>query len=262
LTKLEYLEISFQFPNPRPKRIGRCLSPQTRTVLPVLTYLEFRGVSEYLEVLGARIDAPLLLQVRISFFNQLVFDIPQISRLIGHLELPRPSRLSLSFDPTRVTFMSSHWPQKRTDDADSLTWQILCKELDWQVSSLARIIGKISYFCSSVESLRIIYDVSLPGIRPDHLDPTLWLELFRSFTSVQSLEISKKLEPFIAAALQGLTGESAVRVLPALHSLSFVGYTSGSAAQQGIESFVAARQQSDHPVAVHRLNRWEEGNIW
>jgi hypothetical protein len=48
------------------------------------------------------------------------------------------------------------------------------------------------------------------------MDPTLWLELFRPFTSAQSLEISEELEPFIAAALQELAGESVAEVFPAL----------------------------------------------
>jgi hypothetical protein len=43
------------------------------------------------------------------------------------------------------------------------------------------------------------------GIRPDDMDPALWLELPHPFIAVQSLNIPAMLEPFIAAALQGLT---------------------------------------------------------
>jgi hypothetical protein len=60
------------------------------------------------------------------------------------------------------------------------------------------------------------------------------------------------LEPFIAAALQVLTEESAAEVFPSLHSLSIVGKTSDETVQQGTQSFIAARQHSSHPVAISR----------
>jgi hypothetical protein len=91
------------------------------------------------------------------------------------------------------------------------------------------------------------------SILPDDMDPVRWLELFHSFTSVRSLAIPAKLEPFIAAALQVLTGESATEAFPVLNSLSINGPTTDRVAQQGIESFVTARQHSHHPVAVYRL---------
>jgi hypothetical protein len=84
------------------------------------------------------------------------------------------------------------------------------------------------------------------------MDPTLWLQLFHSFPSVQSLTIRVALEPFIAAALEGLTGESAAEVLPSLHSLFIVGKTSDKTVDKGIQSFVAARQHSSHPVVISR----------
>jgi hypothetical protein len=73
---------------------------------------------------------------------------------------------------------------------------------------------------------------------------------------VKRLEISNELESFIAAAIQGLTKESAAGVFPTLNNLSIVGDTSDRAAQQGIEEFVNARQHSDYPVAFHRLDHW------
>jgi hypothetical protein len=82
------------------------------------------------------------------------------------------------------------------------------------------------------------------------MNSTLWLELFHSFTSVQSLEISANLELFVAAVLQGLTGESATEVLSSLHCLSIVGDMLDKAVQQGIELFITAHQHSSHPVAV------------
>jgi hypothetical protein len=86
-------------PTPHPRRRDKPHPPSTRIVLPVLVELTFQGVSEWLEVLVARIDAPLLNNINTRFFNQLIFDSPQVARLIGRIELSRPSTLSLSFDP-------------------------------------------------------------------------------------------------------------------------------------------------------------------
>jgi hypothetical protein len=210
-----------------------------------------------LEVLAARIDAPLLIQLDISFFNQLVFDTPQFIRLLGQLEWFRPSDLSLYFCSTghaRVTFS---WKQGwNDDDSGPFDWIILCESLDWQLFSIAQICSQILPLRSSVERLDVEWEKgdSL-GPRLEDMNSTLWLDLFHSFTSVQSLEISANLEPFVAAVLQGLPGESATEVLPSLHRLSIVGDMSDKAAQQGIEPFVTARQHSNHPVAVHRSDR-------
>jgi hypothetical protein len=96
----------------------------------------------------------------------------------------------------------------------------------------------------------IIESSRLPN--PDDMDPTLWFQLFHSFPSVQSLAIDATLEPYIAAALQGLTGESAAEVFPSLHSFSVIADKSDEATQQGIQSFIATRQHSGHPVFFSR----------
>jgi hypothetical protein len=44
------------------------------------------------------------------------------------------------------------------------------------------------------------------------MDPLTWIGLFQPFTSVKMLELSIELAAFIAAVLQGLTGESATEV--------------------------------------------------
>ncbi|KAI0249430.1 hypothetical protein BJV78DRAFT_695135 [Lactifluus subvellereus] len=85
LTKLECLSIDFQSPTYPHRRTGHLL-PLTLATLPALTYFQFQGISEYLEDLVARLNAPLLNWVYITFFNQLVFDIPQLTWFIGRTE--------------------------------------------------------------------------------------------------------------------------------------------------------------------------------
>jgi hypothetical protein len=82
LTKLESLCIKFKPPRRRPGQKSRRSPPPTRILLPVLTELEFVGVSEYFEDIAAGIDAPLLGKLTI-IFHQPIFDTLQLTLLIG-----------------------------------------------------------------------------------------------------------------------------------------------------------------------------------
>ncbi|KAH9959492.1 hypothetical protein BGW80DRAFT_1256461 [Lactifluus volemus] len=254
LPKLELLLINFKSPTPHPQRRDRPVPPSTRFVLPTLTELRFQGVSEYFEVLAAQFDAPRLDHFKMKFHHQpeLVFDIPQTIRFFGHIIWFRPSSLALKFDlfcNAFILFPSNTMPHS----AGPRLWNIMCERLDWQVSSVAQICSQILHLRSSVESLNIGLG-PLSGLSEwvlqDDIDSTLWSQLFHSFTSVHSLDIHAPLERFIGAALQGLTEESAAEVFPSLHSLSIVGKSSDETVHQGIQSFIAARQHSSHPVAI------------
>jgi hypothetical protein len=259
LTKLETLTIRFQSPTPHPKRRNRPLPPQTRSVLPALTRFDFRGVSEYLEVLAGRIDAPRLEFFEISFFSQLVIDIPQTIRFLSHLEWVRKSRPSLEFNPTGHVdiFFYPDWSHVNPISR----WGIKCQGLDWQVFSAAQICSQIVHLSSGVEELRVNLNLRYkwkkedpPRIRPDDIDPTLWLDLFQSFPSVRRLTISAEMEPFFAAALQRpiASGNSAPDVLPSLVDLNIDGLIQDKATNEGIESFITARKHSGYPVTVDR----------
>jgi hypothetical protein len=76
LTRLEGLDIDFKSPRGRPDQKSQRPAPQTRILLPVLTEWHFKGVSEYLEVLVARIDAPLLNYFVTTFFHELLVYTP------------------------------------------------------------------------------------------------------------------------------------------------------------------------------------------
>jgi hypothetical protein len=87
LTRLESLVLGFKSPRSRPDRSSRLLPRRTRTILPALTYLRFKGVTEYLEDLVTQIDAPLLKDVTIRFFNQLIFHILQLPKFLCRTEI-------------------------------------------------------------------------------------------------------------------------------------------------------------------------------
>jgi hypothetical protein len=73
LTRLKWLTIDFE--NSQSNRdLNQRPLPQTRALLPVLVKLRFSGVSEYLEDLVARVDAPLLNKLTIELFPHQMFD--------------------------------------------------------------------------------------------------------------------------------------------------------------------------------------------
>ncbi|KAI0250895.1 hypothetical protein BJV78DRAFT_1154837 [Lactifluus subvellereus] len=72
------------------------------------------------------------------------------------------------------------------------------------------------------------------------------------------LGISRELRSLIVPALQELTGERAMEVLPALDRLYLEEYQPFGSDRQAIEPFIAARQYSDHPVTVRRWERSAE----
>ncbi|KAH9972903.1 hypothetical protein BJV74DRAFT_198650 [Russula compacta] len=240
LPSLDTVHIGFRSPLSRPDRIT--LSPPTRAVLPALTHFYFKGTSEYLEDFVARIDTPHLLYLDIDLFMDLMFHIPQLYKFIA----PRAEGIRLH-NSAILTFYA-------TSIRISLGYvglQISCREPDWQVSSMAQVCNQLSPLTSHVESLEIYEDTLGQARQGNGIDPTQWFELFDSFPAVQDLHILGELRPLVARALQELTGETATEVLPTLRRLFFKGTWPPGPIREDIQTFISARQHSNHPVEVH-----------
>src|SRR5258708_1287704 len=120
-TSLEALLLEFESPLSRPKRESRRPPPLTRSILPALTVFRFKGSSEYLEDLVARIDTPLLDRLHIVFFHQLIFNTPQLTQFISRTpNLETQGEARVFFSPRRVRTMFP--PIFPTD----LKWEISC----------------------------------------------------------------------------------------------------------------------------------------
>ncbi|KAI9510669.1 hypothetical protein F5148DRAFT_541992 [Russula earlei] len=74
MTCLESLALGFQSPRSCPAPASRRPPPPTRTVLPALNLIWFQGVSDYFEDIVSCIDAPLLHNLRVIFFMNLIFN--------------------------------------------------------------------------------------------------------------------------------------------------------------------------------------------
>jgi hypothetical protein len=162
-----------------------------------------------------------------------------------------------------LTFFTDHVDinlplPKETDSSNELNLGVYCRAVDWQVLSMAQICNQLSLLLSIVEQLDVQVDPDRESTWQVDMEDTQWLELFRPFTAVRTLRITLELQPLILLALQELTGERATEVLPALDRLYLEEYQPSGSEQQAIKPFLAARQYSDHPVAVHLWDRSDE----
>jgi len=138
LTSLEFLGLRFRSPRPRPALRNRRLPPPplTRSILLSLTQIQFKGANEYLEDILARIDAPRLSGLHITFFNQIIFDTPQLFQFISRrptLRAPEEGRITFLPESIFVEFLS------QTSDYGLLWVAIPCTASEWQLSSLEQI---------------------------------------------------------------------------------------------------------------------------
>jgi hypothetical protein len=248
LTKLERLTIHFQSPQ---FRFDLSLPPQKRILLPVLTELHLRGVGIYLGDFVTRIDAPLLNKLHISFFPHLVSDIPQLTDFISrtpNVKAHDEARLVFTDLDVSITLPETF---EGAVDLGSRYGQSY-----WRLLSLAQI-GSLSFlqtFISPVERLYVVENIFLGFQWQNDTESSRWLEIFRPFTNVKSLYISRQFAPHIVSALQELVGERVTEALPALQALFIQELPPSGPVQEGIGKFVAARQLSGHSIVV---SRWE-----
>jgi F-box-like len=239
LTRLDFLGIGFESPASSPNRRHRSPPPLARIDLPALTRLFFHGTSEYFEDLIAQIDTPVISLIHTEFFNQLVFDFPQFLQFVGRTNLQgsfERARLSFKKDFAEITLDPGFYVRT------------FCGAFDWQVSGLAQICSQFSSFCSHLEHLDVKWDGQNRWDTND-MDHTQWLELFHPFTSLQRLVMPTGLEELIAPALQELTGEGAIEVLPALPNRS-PEWSWKRSASKAPEPTITVRQLSNHHASI------------
>jgi hypothetical protein len=258
MTRLECLKLRFQSSRSCRGRESQHPPLPTRVVLPVLTCMEFRGVSEYLEVLVARIHAPLLNYFEITFFSQAAFHTSHLSQFISRIPKFRAlkeARVVFSGGNMSVRVPSPTQPLGHT----VLTVGISHRDPNWWPSSLARLYTSAFPLFLTVEHLYM----RLPPAHWQITEDSEWLELLRPFTAVKNLYLSKKVGLHVAPALQELAfDERLTEVLPALQNIFLADLEPTGSVQQAINYFAYTRWLSGQPVAVFRWEvekhmRWE-----
>ena len=243
LTRLGTLWLEFESPQSRPDPEHQHLPPPTRSVLPNLGYFQFKGDSEYLEVVVAHIDAPQLDELNITLFNDIIFDTPQLTQFISltlTVKALEEAHIFFGHKAATVNLLSS---------GKRLMVEIPCSKLDWQVSSMEQV-------CTSCLPPLPNLDLHIDG-NPHYrqhwqgnVDNVLWLRLLHPFTSVKSLYLSEEIARRIVPALQELVGVSATEVLPTLENIFLEEGQQSGPVQEGIQEVVTVRQTNNHPIAV------------
>jgi hypothetical protein len=248
LPSLEVLSLEFQSPQSRPDWESRFLPLPKRSILTALELLFFTGVTEYLEELVTRIDTPQLDTLDITFFNQIDFDCPRLARFINCTPTLR------ALDEAHVQFIdgtASATFRYRTSESGygDLQINVLCGEPDWQLSSMEQVCNSSLHPLSTVEDLYIEHQYSDLVWKNDAVENILWLQFLLPFTAVKNLYIAKEFAPGIAAALQELAG-GITEALSSLQNIFVEGLEPSGPFRKNIEQFVAARQLSDHLIAI------------
>ena len=247
LTRLQILTIEFESPLSHPDWKSHYLLPLTRTLLPVFTYLRFKGASEYLEHVVARIDAPLLHNVNVTFFHQQIFDTSQFTRFLNRT--PKIMALDkvhvlLGLNGFSVTLPPSFEGGLHVYLENSLGLS------DRHLSSLAQIcISSLPQVLIRAVEYLYITDNSFSR---DNIESNRWLEVLHTFTAVKSLYIFR--QSCITPALQELVKGRVTEVLPALQTLFLQEPVESGSAQETIRQFVAARQLAGLPISI---SRWD-----
>jgi hypothetical protein len=225
----------------------------TRHPLSLVTFT-YRGSSEYLEHLLAQIDTPQLRGINIAYFNQLDFQVPQLSQFIRRTEYLELAQSRHSQGRIRIgsPYIGLYF-EEEGHRRSGLTFYISCKWPDWQILHLTQLLNQFPAMVSNVDHLSIDEDdLQLEQSWKDSMDDTDWLELLRPFTAMKMLHGSNHLAGHIALALEGVSGEMITEVMPALTSLSLEDQPLRS-----VEKFLVARQNSGHPVTFVEPGRCE-----
>jgi hypothetical protein len=195
----------------------------------------------------ARIDTPRLTGLHITFFNQIIFDTPQLFQFISRrstLRAPKKGHIVFNSMAIVAKFLSQAFCH------DVLSVQVPCTASEWQLSSLEQVCTSSLPPLSQLEDLYIFEDQFYPPCWQDDVENTQWLELLHPFAAVKNLYLCEKIVPRIAPALQELVRARTTEVLPTLENIFMKGLQPSGTLQEEIEKFVAARQLTSHPVAV------------
>ena len=216
----------------------------------------FKGISEYLDDFVARIDAPMLGDLRITFFHHFIFETPNLPQFISRtpsLKAHNEACVDISDSGIRLE------PVQIFARVLKVKLEVPYDEPDWP-SPFAQVC-RSSFphaFISSLENLHIHEDERLNQREVDTRNAR-WLELLHLFTAVKNLYLSEESTPRFARVLQEIVGERVVEILPALQGLFLDEVIPVGPVQEAIGQFVAARQLSSQPIAV---SYWDEEDGW
>jgi hypothetical protein len=244
MTQLRSLSLHFLSFPPRRSYLGLPSQPGQRAVLPALSRLNYRGTSKYLDTFVARIDAPHLDDIDITFFHQPTMDAAQLGQFIERIEMRTSLGQADLLTSANAVSISFSEPGARL----RLALQISCAQVNWQLSSMIQICNHLSHFLPRVNDLGIS-STQLPG-GTDDMDREKWVEIIRAFDGARVFRAAGTHAAAILCTLSLDAGDP--NMLPALRTLRIPELESEHVAfNDAAESFVTSRRHSGRPVNLH-----------
>jgi len=247
LLQLEELSIRFSVPFPRPSAEAELLGNQgTPVTLPSLTHLTFVGVSAYLESLVGQIRTPLLEQLHVTLFMQIVFALPHLSHFVNITEKIKSNTADVIFGRESVSIIAPRGaqPVNRT-----IFVSVKCRQLDWQIECATQVCSALVPALSG-EKLRLkFHEKAMPAEwRNGEIDARTWHEFLRSYIGMKQLSIGPiSLSEELSRAFTVDEIGSDPGFLPGLKYL-IMNEFNGSPATSLFSSFIHARQVANRPV--------------
>ena len=248
MPQLEMLLVFFTFPVPN-RDVERQLMRRpitTHVTLPNLRSFALQAVSTYSEAVLSRITASRLENFQIGYLKKLTFSVPQLLQFIERTE-------NLRFDCAEFNFYSGRIyvevnPLETNISMAAFSINVGCRDLDWQVSSVAQIFDAFSQIFFAVEHLTFVHSVhTLSSEEHNEVDRTEWRKLLKSFNNVKTLRVHRGLVGELSRCLRLDDGEHPLELLPELQELTYSG--SGNA-NNPFTSFIDARQNAGRPVTL------------
>lgn len=228
------------------KRIVRPL------VIPSLSRLRYRGKSKYLDSLLARLDAPHITDIEITFFNEAQFNISNVIKFIDRSEiqeLHRPADILFSEQSASISLTHS--------TPTYLKLQVLCESFSQQLYSMARICSRFYALHLRVEKIRISMT---PSRLLYHTDSEDWATLLYSFNHSKSFHRVRDSDPPTETRRhRRLSDGGQEAVLPVLPKLCICKFGSRyHPLREAVVSIMVDYRLSDRPIEVEYEQRYTD----
>ena len=232
LSRMSYLRtLSLHFLSSAPY-VGVPPQPSERVTLLALRKFNYRGNSKYLDSLVARIDAPQLGNINVTFFSQSPpMRLPQLDQLIDRIAMHKSHRQADILSSENAISVSFTQPESPT----YLVLQVTCKSISQQLAHMTRICNGLYSSLSGIEHLRVC------ATRPwgYHKD---WRNILSIFRGIKWAYVACGHPANITVA------KTIALLLPALHKLCIPEPL--PLRQRAVESFIHSRLLSGHIIAV------------
>jgi hypothetical protein len=151
----------------------------------------------------------------ITFFHQLIFEIPLLAKFMERTTRFRAlneAHVVFDIDSVQVGYLP-----RPLDEESGL--RISCRKLDWQLSSVAQVFSSFFPSIYMVEHLFIYESGYMRSPQQDDIENMQWLEMFYPFAAVKNLYVCTAFTQHIAPALQELVGGRMTEAFPTLQNI-------------------------------------------